>query len=160
MEEGRDKMLKVLEANELPLETKRERIEFELKADPSRSDREIARICGVDHKTVAARRAEIPQNDALGNSPPLQNSPENSPPNQEEASQSVTRDNASSAETVLLPAQGKITIGWNEDGDMILRQSDWPNEDAVIIIAYDYLEMFIDRLTDAIGIPSTKGLMR
>jgi hypothetical protein len=61
---------------------------------------------------------------------------------------------------VLLPAQGKITIGWNEDGDMILRQSDWPNEDAVIIIAYDYLEMFIDRLTDAMGIPSTKDLLR
>ena len=35
-------MLKVLEANELPLETKRERIEFELKADPSRG-RRIAR---------------------------------------------------------------------------------------------------------------------
>jgi len=28
---------------------------------------------------------------------------------------------------------------WNNDGDMILRQSDWPNEDAVIIIASDYL---------------------
>jgi hypothetical protein len=61
---------------------------------------------------------------------------------------------------VLLPAQGEIKIGWNEDGDMILRQSDWPNEDAVIVIARDYLWTFIDRLTDAMGIPSTKGLTR
>jgi hypothetical protein len=59
---------------------------------------------------------------------------------------------------VLLPAQAKITVGWNSDGDMILRQSGWPNEDQVIIIARDYLWLFIDRLTDAMGIPSTKDL--
>jgi len=127
------------------LETKSERIELELKADPTRSDREIARICGVDHKTVAARRAKIPQSGEMGNS----NSPlgkieaENSPPDEP-------------TETVLLPAQGDIKIGWNKDGDMILRQADWPNDDAVIIIARDYLDLFIDRLTDAMGIPSTK----
>jgi hypothetical protein len=74
------------------------------------------------------------------------------------ASQSVTCDTSEPAETVLLPAQGEIIIGWNKDGGMILRQSDWPNEDAVIIIARDYVDMFIDRLTDAMGIPSTKGL--
>jgi hypothetical protein len=76
------------------------------------------------------------------------------------ASQSVTCDTSEPATTVLLPAQGEIKIGWNEDGDMILRQSDWPNEDAVIIIARDYLWMFIDRLTDAMGVPSTKDLTR
>ena len=65
----------------------------------------------------------------------------------------------SPAETVLLPAQGEITIGWNEDGGLILRQSDWPNEDAVIVIARDYIDLFIDRLTDAMGIPSTKNLL-
>jgi hypothetical protein len=72
------------------------------------------------------------------------------------ASQSVTCDASEPTETVLLPAQGKITIGWNTDGDMILRQTDWPNEDAVIIIGRDYIDMFIDRLTDAMGIPITK----
>ena len=172
------------------LETKSERVEHELRSNPDRSDREIARICGVSHHTVGRRRAELGllgnfggENGKLGSlfaqedCPPLQDCPpgpencpencpgvekeaENSPPDQEEASQSVTCDNASSAETVLLPAQGKVTIGWNADGDLILRQSDWPNEDQVIIVAYDYLEMFIDRLTDAMGIPSTKGLMR
>jgi hypothetical protein len=59
------------------LESKTARIDLELKADPSRSDREIARICGVDHKTVAARRAKLPHSGEMGNS----NSPlgENSP---------------------------------------------------------------------------------
>jgi hypothetical protein len=33
-------------------------------------------------------------------------------------------------------------------------------QDAVIIIARDYLWMFIDRLTDAMGIPNTKDLTR
>ena len=59
--------------------------------------------------------------------------------------------------TALLAAQGEITIGWNNHGDMILRQADWPNEDAIIIIARDYLWMFIDRLTDAMGVPSAGG---
>jgi hypothetical protein len=53
------------------------------------------------------------------------------------ASQSVTCDTSEPSETVLLPAQGEIKIGWNEDGDMILRQSDWPNDDAIIVIARD-----------------------
>jgi hypothetical protein len=148
------------------LETKSERIDLELKADPTRSDREIGRICGVDGKTVRAHRAKIPQLD-LENSAPLQNSPPgpetcaaDSAPNAVMASQSVTCDTSEPATTVLLPAQGEIKIGWNEDGDMILRQSDWPNEDAVIIIARDYLWMFIDRLTDAMGVPSTKDLTR
>ena len=33
-----------------------------------------------------------------------------------------------------------------------------PEQGAVIIIVRDYLWMFIDRLTDAMGVPSTKGL--
>jgi hypothetical protein len=39
-------------------------------------------------------------------------------------------------------------------------ETNFPEQDAVIIIARDYLDLFIDRLTDAIGIPSTKGLTR
>ena len=155
------------------LESKTARIDLELKADPSRSDREIGRICGVDGKTVRAHRAKIPQfapedsappqnsaaDSAVGSlfaqedSAPLQDCPEaeNPPPTDQEDSP---------AEAVLLPAHGEISIGWNKDGGMILRQSDWPNEDAVIVIASDYLEMFIDRLTDEMGIPSTKDLTR
>ena len=156
------------------LESKTARIDLELRSNPDRSDREIARICGVDHKTVAAHRAKLPHSGEMGNSnsplgensppdsplgslfaqedspPPLQDCPEaeNPPPTDQEDS------------PVLLPAQGEIKIGWNSDGGLILRQSDWPNEDAIIIIGRDYLDLFIDRLTDAMGIPSTKGLMR
>lgn len=145
------------------LETKSERVEHELRSNPDRSDREIARICGVSHHTVGRRRTELGlvgnfggENAQLGSlfaqedCPPLQDCPENCPEAQ----------NPPPTEAVLLPAQGKITIGWNKYGDMILRQSDWPNEDAVIVIASDYLEMFIDRLTDEMGIPSTKDLTR
>jgi hypothetical protein len=147
------------------LETKSERIELELKADPNRSDREIGRICGVDGKTVRAHRAKIPQL-PLDNSAPLQNSAPDSALGEIEAENSAVGKIVEAetppdepAETVLLEAQGKITIGWNNEGGLILRQSDWPNDDAVIVIARDYLWTFIDRLTDQMGIPSTKGLM-
>ena len=146
------------------LETKSERVELELRSDPSRSDREIGRICGVDGKTVRAHRDKIPQLD-LENSAPLQNSAPDSAPGEIEAENSAVGKIVEAetppdepAETVLLPAQGKITIGWNNEGGLILRQSDWPNEDAVIVIARDYLWTFIDRLTDQMGIPSTKDL--
>jgi hypothetical protein len=47
---------------ELPLDTalpKRALIETELRKDAGRSDREIARICGVDHKTVGSVRGKL-----------------------------------------------------------------------------------------------------
>jgi hypothetical protein len=156
------------------VESKTGRIELELKADPTRSDREIGRICGVSHHTVGRRRTELGLVGNLGGEnaqpgslfaqedcSPLQDCPENCPDVEIEAENPPPSDQEDSpAKTVLLPAQGEITIGWNKDGDMILRQSDWPNEDAVIVIARDYLWMFIDRLTDAMGVPSTKDLTR
>src|SRR6478672_5833493 len=111
------------------LESKSERNPLELKADPSRSDREIGRICRVDHKTVAAHRAKIPPSGEMGNSnsplgglfaqedsPLDENSPEDSPVAKIEAEDSPPADQSAPdepAETVLLEAQGKITIGWN-----------------------------------------------
>jgi hypothetical protein len=169
------------------LESKNARIDLELRSNPDRSDREIGRICGVDGKTVRAHRAKIPQlapensaaDSALANfggenaqlgslfaqedCPPLQDclpGPENCSENcpREEIEAETPPDEPD--ETVLLPSQGEITIGWNEDGGLILRQANWPDEDSVIIVASDYLWLFIDRLTDAMGIPSTKGLTR
>lgn len=161
------------------LESKAERIELELKADPTRSDREIGRICGVSHHTVGRRRAELGQVGNLGGEnaqpgslfahedcPPLQDSPlgpencpEDSPPGKIEAENSRPGQAQTDepATTVLLPSQGEITIGWNEDCGLILRQANWPDEDSVIIVASEYLWLFIDRLTDQMGIPSTKG---
>lgn len=52
--------------------TKQATVEAELIANPDRSDREIARVAGVDHKTVGAARGRIsPQTG--------KNSPHNSP---------------------------------------------------------------------------------
>jgi hypothetical protein len=42
------------------LETKSERFDLELKADPTRSDREIGRICGVDHKRSLHGARKLP----------------------------------------------------------------------------------------------------
>jgi hypothetical protein len=55
---------------------------------------------------------------------------------------------------VLCPAQSKITIEFDEHGNALLRQSEWPDDDDVIMIQRDNIPDFIDRLTDALGIPS------
>jgi hypothetical protein len=66
-------MSEVLELNnELPLDTaaKRALIESELRKDSNRSNREIGRVCDVDHKTVSSRRRALGIAEPLGNSPP------------------------------------------------------------------------------------------
>jgi hypothetical protein len=66
-------MSEVLEHTiELPLDTaaKRALIESELRKDPTRSDREIARVVGADHKTVGSRRAKLGIASPLGNLQP------------------------------------------------------------------------------------------
>jgi hypothetical protein len=49
--------------------TKRELIVEELRTNPYRSDREIGRVCSVDHKTAAARRKRLGIASPRGNSP-------------------------------------------------------------------------------------------
>jgi hypothetical protein len=56
--------------------------------------------------------------------------------------------------TVLCAEQSKITIEFDEHGNALLRQSEWPDDDDVILIRRDNIPDFIDRLTDALGIPS------
>lgn len=51
-------------------ETKAQRIESELLDNPERSDREIGRIVGCDHKTVGSARARMSELLAV-NSPPI-----------------------------------------------------------------------------------------
>jgi hypothetical protein len=55
-----------------PLDTagKRALVEAELRKDAGRSDREIARVVGCDHKTVGAARERLGIASPLGNSPP------------------------------------------------------------------------------------------
>jgi hypothetical protein len=68
-----NKMSEVLEhSTELPLDTaaKRALIESELRKAAGRSDREIARVVGCDHKTVGSARERLGLAFPLGNSPP------------------------------------------------------------------------------------------
>jgi hypothetical protein len=60
------------DAPEQPLDSaaKRALIESELRTDPQRSDREIARIVGCDHKTVGSARERLGIASPLGNSAP------------------------------------------------------------------------------------------
>ncbi|MBR1246151.1 hypothetical protein JQ609_04305 [Bradyrhizobium sp. AUGA SZCCT0169] len=171
----------------IPL-TKREAIETELRHDADRSDREIARIVGCDHKTVAARRREMGISPTLGNSPAIPSEREfrdmlvrgakdfdaKFPPASAEervdrmisdgvinyasagSGGSGEKDAAPEDEgvTVLCPRQLEITVHFNEDADAVLRQANWPDDDDTIIIRRDNVPDFIDRLTDALGIPS------
>jgi hypothetical protein len=60
------------DAPERPLDVaaKRALIESELRKDAGRSDREIARVVGCDHKTVGTARERLGLAVPLGNSPP------------------------------------------------------------------------------------------
>jgi hypothetical protein len=74
---------------------------------------------------------------------------------------SVTRDGDRNADTVtrddvtlLCDRQDKIEISFNDDGDAVITQSSWPDEDSIILVSRDNIPQFIDRLSDALGIPS------
>jgi hypothetical protein len=55
---------------------------------------------------------------------------------------------------VLCASQEKIEITFNDEGDAIITQTRWPDEDQMIIVSRDNIPVFIDKLTDALGIPS------
>ncbi len=59
--------------------------------------------------------------------------------------------------TVLCASQDKIEITFDDDGDAIIAQTRWPDEDQAIIISRDNIARFIDNLTDALGIGSIGG---
>jgi hypothetical protein len=56
--------------------------------------------------------------------------------------------------TVLCARQDKIDIAFNDEGDAIITQTNWPDEDQIIIVSRENIGTFIDNLTDALGIPS------
>jgi hypothetical protein len=70
--------------------------------------------------------------------------------------QPVTRDGA----TVLCASQDRIDIAFSDEGDAIITQSRWPDEDQTILISRVNIPEFIDRLTDALGIPAFGGPAR
>ena len=60
----------------------------------------------------------------------------------------------STTESVALAEQRQTAGYWNTDGDLVIRQRCWPDDDALIFIAADSVDRFIDKLTDVMGIPS------
>jgi hypothetical protein len=57
--------------------------------------------------------------------------------------------------TMLCASQDQIDVTFDNDGDLILTQTRWPDEDQTIIVSRDNIDVFIDKLTDAVGIPSS-----
>jgi hypothetical protein len=54
---------------------------------------------------------------------------------------------------VVLAAQAEISVDFNNDGDLLIRERDWPNDDVTILIRRENVGTFVDRLCDVIGIP-------
>jgi hypothetical protein len=147
---------------ELP--TKRELIDDALQTNANRSDREIAREIGVDHKTVGAARARLGLPSPLGNSPPV--SPVASPG--KEMSHGEATDKAMAMITALtskpvepewdpfepdsdalvVPSQPAIAVYPNTAGSITIRQpsSVSDEDDELVTVRAEHVEKLIARL--------------
>ena len=60
----------------------------------------------------------------------------------------------SDADAVALAEQYETAIYWNPKGDLVIRQRHWHDDDSLIFISKTNVGEFVDRLCDAVGIPS------
>ena len=51
----------------------------------------------------------------------------------------------------LLGQQDAVSAHLNQNGTLFITQHSWPDDDAVIIIAADLVDLFVERLTDLLG---------
>lgn len=132
---------------ELPLDaaTKRALIEAEIRKDASRSDREIARVVGCDHKTVGTAR------ERLGIATPLAGSI--SPPISPLASPAPAAEPEwdpfdGKSEEMVIPHQPAIAVYENTAGAIVIRQVASPSddEDPIIMVRPEHVEKLIARL--------------
>jgi hypothetical protein len=56
--------------------------------------------------------------------------------------------------TLLCASQDKIEIVFDDEGNASITQTRWPDEDQTIVVSRDNLSDFLDRLCDALGVPS------
>jgi hypothetical protein len=63
-------------------------------------------------------------------------------------------DWASDHDSVVLPQQLLTACYFNPNGELVIRQRRWPDDDQFIFIAPESIDTFIDKLTDIVGIPS------
>lgn len=137
--------------------TKRELLEDELRTNAARSDREIARVVGVDHKTVSAARAR------LGISPI--NSPVASPAKEISLGEATDKAVAMIAsltkpavpewdpfepdsDVLVVPAQPAIAVYENTAGSITIRQPSTVSDedDELITVRPEHVEKLIARL--------------
>jgi hypothetical protein len=127
-----------------PLDTaaKRELIEAELRSDPNRSDREIGRICGADHKTVAKARGKIVPTASPSISPPA------CPPPPGVVDEPEENHFLPESESLLLPSQPAIAVYTNRYDQIVIRQEREWNEDGdhFVFVCPQHLDALIVRL--------------
>ena len=56
-------------------------------------------------------------------------------------------------ESVVLHEQPETACYFNPNGALVVRQRSWPDDDSCVLIAPEQIDVFIDKLTDIIGIP-------
>jgi hypothetical protein len=145
---------------ELP--TKRELLDDALRTNSNRSDREIAREIGVDHKTVGAARARLGLPSPLGNSPPV--SPVASPGKEISLGEATNKAVAmiasltkpaepefdpftANGEDLVIPHQPAVAVYENPFGAVVIRQArGGEDDDPVILIRPEHVEKLIARL--------------
>jgi hypothetical protein len=140
--------------------TKRELIDDALQTNANRSDREIAREIGVDHKTVGAARARLGLPSPLGNSPPVSPGKEMSRGEATDKAMamiaSLTKPPAPpewdpfepDSEVLVVPAQPAIAVYENTAGSITIRQpsSVSDEDDELVTVRAEHVEKLIARL--------------
>jgi hypothetical protein len=58
------------------------------------------------------------------------------------------------ADALILEHQAATAVYWNPKGDLVIRQQHWPDDDSLIFISKTSVQEFVDKLCDAVGIPS------
>ena len=131
---------------------------------PRKPGGEPQRFCSIDCRRLfqkAKRRsqprttAQQPRTTAQQPPPPHavipQPKPENATPATPEASEDFDWDDA---EAVVLHEQPETAVYWNPNGDLVIRQRRWPDDDVFVVITESSVDRFLDKLTDICGIPS------
>jgi hypothetical protein len=124
----------------------RQQIEHELGADPTRSNREIARLVSCDHKTVGAMRGKM----AGANSPKVsvEENPQRGEIDQDDRGGEISWGSVPD-DAYIIPPQGQTAAFIDKDtGDLVILQDQshlW-QDDAVIRIGALEVGPFIDGL--------------
>jgi hypothetical protein len=127
---------------------KRARIEQELRADPTRSDREIARIVGCDHKTVGAARERLGVASPVGNSAAPMFAGLCPPPPGVVDEPAEENHFLPECEDLVIPSQPAIAVYTNRYDQIVIRQeaSAYDDEDKFIYVCPQHLDALIVRL--------------